>query len=248
MGGSSGTRAVARAVAEELTADRAPDEAVARLARLDTASVSDALDSLGVGGVLAGVTARVPGARAAGRAFTVTYQPVDGAAEGFRNAANYLDDVPEGSFVVVDNTGSTGCTNWGSLLTKLAQRRGVRGTALHGSARDIAEIRATGYPLFSTGATMVSGKNRVELAATGRDVVIGQVTVRPGDIVVADDNGALVVPAEHAAEVADRAERVERTESAIAEAVDAGLRLDEARLRYGYAKPWDDSGAGQAHV
>ncbi|MET8626687.1 isocitrate/isopropylmalate family dehydrogenase [Kitasatospora sp. NPDC004669] len=248
MGGTSGTREVARAVAEELTAGHGPEDVVDRLARLDTASVSDALDSLGVGGVLAGIAPRVPGARAAGRAFTVSYQPVDSAAEGFRNAANYLDDVPEGSFVVVDNAGSTSCTNWGSLLTKLAQRRGVRGTALHGSARDIAEIRAAGYPLFSTGATMVSGKNRVELAATGRDVVIGRVTVRPGDIVVADDNGALVVPAEHAAEVADRAERVERTESAIAEAVDAGLRLDEARRRYGYAKPWDDGGAQQSHA
>ncbi|MFG3224966.1 isocitrate/isopropylmalate family dehydrogenase [Kitasatospora sp. NPDC048194] len=258
MGGSSGTREVARAVAEQLAADRpaegssaeprsaeqaaadrAPEDVVDRLARLDTASVSDALDSLGVGGVLAGIAPRVPGARAAGRAFTVTYQSVDSTADGFRNAADYLDDVPEGSFVVVDNAGSTSCTNWGSLLTRLAQRRGVRGTALHGSARDIAEIRAAGYPLFSTGATMVSGKNRVQLAATGRDVVIGAVTVRPGDIVVADDNGALVVPAEHAAEVADRAERVERTESAIAGAVDAGLRLDEARRTYGYAKPWD---------
>ncbi|MGW2283019.1 isocitrate/isopropylmalate family dehydrogenase [Streptomyces sp. NPDC001770] len=252
MGGTSGTQEVARAVAGELApagsaaetiaprVGQAPsDDLVDRLARLDTASVSDALDSLGVGGVLAGIAPRVPGTRAAGRAFTVTYQPVDDTGEGFRNAANYLDDVPEGSFVVIDNAGSTTCTNWGSLLTSLAQRRGVRGTALHGSARDIAEIRAAGYPLYSTGATMVSGKNRVELAATGRDVTVGGITVRPGDIVVADDNGVLVVPDAYAAEVAERAEGVERTEGAIGAAVAAGLRLDEARLRYGYAKPWD---------
>ncbi|MGW6572657.1 isocitrate/isopropylmalate family dehydrogenase [Streptomyces sp. NPDC054945] len=257
LGGSAGTRQVAEAVTRQLGAQQresgteavpgkateAPNgvsnDVVDRLARLDTASVSDALDSLGVGGVLAGIAPRVPGTRAAGRAFTVTYRPVDTrAGQGFRNAANYLDDVPEGSFVVVDNAGSTTCTNWGSLLTALAQRRGVRGTAVHGSARDICEIRAAGYPLFSTGATMVSGKNRVELAATGRDITVGEVTVRPGDIVVADDNGALVVPAAHAAEVADRAERVERTEAAIAEAVAGGLRLDEARRRFGYADPW----------
>ncbi|MFF0386792.1 isocitrate/isopropylmalate family dehydrogenase [Streptomyces sp. NPDC004286] len=243
MGGTSGTRRVAEAMAAELTSEKdepvADEDVVDRLARLDTASISDALDSLDVGGVLAGIDPRVPGARAAGRAFTVTYRPVEsGTDTGFRNAANYLDDVPEGSFVVVDNAGSTACTNWGSLLTGLAQRRGVRGTVLHGAARDIAEIRAAGYPLFSTGVTMVSGKNRVELAATGRKVVIGDVTVHPGDIVVADDNGALVVPADRAAEVADRAERVERTEGAIADAVDGGLRLDEARRRFGYAKPW----------
>ncbi|MEV6946453.1 isocitrate/isopropylmalate family dehydrogenase [Streptomyces sp. NPDC051172] len=255
LGGSASTEQVARAVARELpggtheSADTAGHEAAARpavpmdvvdrLARLDTASVSDALDSLGIVGVLAGVTARVPGARTAGLAHTVTYKPVDGSAEGFRNAANYLDEVPAGSFVVVDNGGSSSCTNWGSLLTAVAQSRGVRGTALYGSARDIAEIRAAGYPLFSTGATMVSGKNRVELAATGRDVTVGTVTVHPGDVVVADDNGVLVVPAARAAEVADRAERVERTEAAIAEAVSTGLRLDEARRRFGYARPWE---------
>ncbi|MFE5038790.1 isocitrate/isopropylmalate family dehydrogenase [Streptomyces sp. NPDC056683] len=245
LGGSAGTREVAEAVAAELAGGDGkpvpvvPTAVVDRLAALDTASVSDALDSLGIPGVLAGIAARVPGARTAGLAYTVTYQPVDHSEHGFRNAANYLDDVPAGSFVVVDNGGSTACTNWGSLLTSVAQSRGVRGTALHGSARDIAEIRAAGYPLFSTGATMVSGKNRVELAATGRRITIGDVTVRPGDVIVADDNGVLVVPAEQAAEVAERAERVEGTESAIAEAVGEGLRLDEARRRFGYAKPWE---------
>jgi isocitrate/isopropylmalate dehydrogenase/regulator of RNase E activity RraA len=247
LGGTASTQQAAQAVAEELGTAAAqgrpvppvPADVVDRLARLDTASVSDALDSLGVGGVLAGIAARVPGARTAGIAHTVSYQPVDSAEHAFRNAANYLDDVPEGAVVVVDNGGSGDCTNWGSLLTTVARGKGVRGTVLHGSARDIAEIREAGYPLFSSGVTMVSGKNRVELAATGRDVTVGGVTVRPGDVVVADDNGALVVPADHAADVADRAERVERTEGAIAEAVTGGMRLDEARRTYGYARPWD---------
>ncbi|WP_202035843.1 isocitrate/isopropylmalate family dehydrogenase [Streptomyces mexicanus] len=274
LGGTAGTRevarAVARAVARELPGGAAPQTAapaaqatpdaaddasavpmdvVDRLAGLDTASISDALDSLGITGVLTGITARVPGTRAAGRAYTVGYRPVDpGGEQRFRNAADYLDDVPAGSFVVIDNGGSTTCTNWGSLLTAVAQRRGIRGTALHGSARDIAEIRAAGYPLFSTGTTMVSGKNRVELASTGQEITIGDVTVRPGDVVVADDNGVLVVPAAHAAEVADRAERVERTEAAIAEAATGGMRLDEARRTYGYARPWEGPTPASGHA
>ncbi|MEU9387823.1 isocitrate/isopropylmalate family dehydrogenase, partial [Streptomyces sp. NPDC048279] len=196
LGGEAGTREVAEAVAAELPGGEAgsavaedkvpvvPAEVVDRLAALDTASVSDALDSLGIPGVLAGIGARVPGARTAGLAYTVTYQPVDHRPDqGFRNAANYLDDVPAGSFVVVDNGGSTACTNWGSLLTAVARSRGVRGTALHGSARDLAEIRAAGYPLFSTGVTMVSGKNRVELAATGHGVLgVGLGTLLGGDL------------------------------------------------------------------
>ncbi|MGH3438977.1 MAG: RraA family protein, partial [Sciscionella sp.] len=141
---------------------RVGQDIVDRLAALDTAAVSDALDSMGIPCVLAGIAARVPGSRTCGIAYTVSYRPVCGDGPRFRNAANYLDDVPAGCVVVVDNGGSTSCTTWGSLLTAVAESRGVRGTVLHGSARDLAEVRATGYPLFSTGVTMVSGKNRVE--------------------------------------------------------------------------------------
>jgi regulator of RNase E activity RraA len=77
-------------------------EIIDRLAALDTAAVSDALDSLGITGVLAGVAARVPGSRTCGTAYTVTYRPVGSNGPKFRNAANYLDDVPAGSVVVVD--------------------------------------------------------------------------------------------------------------------------------------------------
>ncbi|AHH95877.1 RraA family protein [Kutzneria viridogrisea] len=219
---------------------------VARLSALDTAAVSDALDSLGITGVLPGIAARVPGSRACGTAYTVTYGPVRGDGPKFRNAANYLDDVPEGSVVVVDNGGNTSCTNWGSLLTAVARARGVRGTVLHGSARDLAEIRAAGYPLFSTGITMVSGKNRVELSEVGATVDVHGTRVRPGDIVLADDSGVIVVPAEHAEEVAERAERVEATERRIAQAVAQGRRLDEARAEFGYATPWQDKAAASA--
>ncbi|KJK33392.1 dimethylmenaquinone methyltransferase [Lentzea aerocolonigenes] len=212
-------------------------EIIERLSELDTPAVSDALDSMGLTGVLSGVAARVPGAKTCGLAYTVSYRAV-GEGPKFRNAANYLDDVPAGSVVVVDNGGDTSCTNWGSLLTVVAQARGVRGTVLHGSARDITEVRAAGYPLFSTGVTMVSGKNRVELGETGATVDVHGVLVRPGDVILADDSGALVIPAEHAAEVADRAERVDATERRIAAAVAAGSRLDQAREKFGYATPW----------
>jgi regulator of RNase E activity RraA len=111
---------------------------------------------------------------------------------------------------------------------------------LHGSARDIAEVRAAGYPLFSTGVTMVSGKNRFELSGVGAVVDVHGTQVRPGDVILADDSGALVVPAERAVEVVERAERVEATEHQIAAAVAGGSRLDEARAQFGYATPWQE--------
>ncbi|WP_454119037.1 RraA family protein [Microbacterium lacticum] len=210
-----------------------------------TASVSDALDSLGLRGWLEGITARVPGAAIIGPAYTVTYKPVEPSDE-FRGAANYIDDVPAGAVIVVDNGGSTSITTWGSLLTVVAHSRGIAGTIIHGTARDIAEVRDRAYPLFTTGIGMTSGKNRVELAGVGRPVDINGVIVRPGDIIVADDNGAVSVPSDAADEVLRRARNVSRTEERIAEAVLAGERLDEARKRFAYHRPWEDADADRS--
>ncbi|AOR34682.1 dimethylmenaquinone methyltransferase [Streptomyces fodineus] len=219
----------------------------ARLARLDTAALSDAMDSLRAAPcVLPGIAARVPGTVAFGPAFTVRYRTLeeDGA---FHNAANYIDDVPPGAVVVVDNGGTGACTNWGSLLTSVALRRGVAGTVVHGAVRDVRETREAGYPLFSSAVTMVSGKNRVVLDRTGTALDIAGTVVDPGDLVFADDNGALRIPAGLVEEVVRRAEAVERTERRIREAALEGTRLDEARARFGYARPWEDEGHDDAH-
>ncbi|OZC83690.1 RraA family protein [Rhodococcoides fascians A21d2] len=214
------------------------DDVIDRLRLTDTAAVSDALDSLGIPGVLTGIACRVPGVTMVGVAYTVTYGPVEDTTT-FHNAANYIDDVPAGAVIVVDNGGSLECTNWGNILTAVAMQRGVAGTVIHGSARDIAEIRSHGYPLFSTGVSMVSGKNRVTLAATGNDIDVHGVRVSPGDVIVADDNGAIRIPRAIAEAVAERATQVDETERRIADAVRAGARLDRARSEFGYATPWE---------
>ncbi|MBO1337176.1 RraA family protein [Streptomyces sp. VRA16 Mangrove soil] len=211
-----------------------------RLARLDSAALADALDSLHAPQfVLPGIRARVPGAVACGPAFTVRYRTADPDPTAFRNAADYIDDVPAGSVVVVDNHGSRTCTTWGSLLTTMAGLRGLAGTVVHGSLRDVRESRELGYPLFSTDVTMVSGKNRVVLDETGVTVDIAGTEVAPGDWVFADDNGALRIPAALVEEVVTRAEAVDRTETRIRAAAERGSRLDAARARFGYARPWE---------
>jgi regulator of RNase E activity RraA len=210
----------------------------ARLAKLDTAALSDAMDSLGKTTVLPGIEARVPGATVFGPAYTVRYKRLADTT-GFHNAANYIDDVPAGAMIVVDNGGDTSCTNWGSLLTAVATQRGIAGTVIHGAARDVREVRSAEYPLFSTGVTMVSGKNRVVLDTTGVELDIAGTTVSPGDLIFGDDNGVLRIPAELITEVVARAERVDVTERHIGNAVRTGLRLDKARTQFRYDRPWE---------
>lgn len=216
------------------------DEALHTLSLLDTAAISDALDSLGIAGWLKGVRPRVTGTRMAGRAFTVRYRELhDQETRAFQGAANYIDDVAAGSVIVSVNEDRPDCTTWGNLLTAVAETKAIAGTVIVGNARDIAEIRSMAYPLFSTGVSMVSGKNRVKLDQVQVELVIDGVAVRPGDFVVGDDNGVLVIPATQAVEVARRAHQVDRTEAAIVTEIRQGTPLHKARSLHGYSKPWE---------
>ncbi|WP_248768195.1 RraA family protein [Pseudomonas sp. MWU12-2345] len=206
-------------------------------ATLDTASLSDALDSLGIDAGLLGIVQQVPGTRCSGFAFTVLYEPVE-SGDGFKNAANYIDDVPPGSVIVSSNAGRLDATVWGDILTHVAVSRNIRGTLIDGAARDIDTVIRLGYPLFSRGRFMQSGKNRVQLKATQVPVQIGGVTIQPGDLIVGDASGCLVIPIAHAEEVIKRAIAVEKTERDIIESVGQGLSLAEARRLHRYDQPW----------
>lgn len=137
--------------------------------KLDSAAVSDALDSMKIPSVLRAVSWVSGETVICGPAFTVSYGSIeDISPEVFLNAGNYIDDVPSGSIIIVDNQGRKDCTNWGNILTTRAISLGIKGAMIHGSARDIQRISQLNFPLFSTGITMVSGKNRVVLKKNSR--------------------------------------------------------------------------------
>ncbi|BBP00482.1 RraA family protein [Sulfuriferula nivalis] len=210
-----------------------------RLLQLDTAAISDAMDSFNINRALFGILPRVEGAKIAGPAFTVQYEALSSVPSGFQNAANYIDEVPPHAVVVVNNDGNTSCTNWGDILTRKALRQGIAGTIINGSARDIETIRKLGYPLYSKGIYMVSGKNRVRLKASNVAIEIAGVVVNPGDWIFADDNGVVVIAPENLHAVIERAENVNHTEIEIVRAIESGESLVTARQNFGYSTPWE---------
>lgn len=209
-----------------------------RLLQLDTAAVSDAMDSLGINRALFGIAPRVESAKIAGPVFTVQYEAFSNEPSTFQNAGNYIDEVPPHAVIVVNNNGNTACTNWGDILTRKALQQGIAGTVINGSARDIETIRKLGYPLYTKDIYMVSGKNRVRLKATNVPVEIAGVAVNPGDWIFADDNGVVVIAPEHLQAVIERAENVNNTEIEIVRAIESGESLAATRQNCGYSTPW----------
>lgn len=207
------------------------DRNVARAAKLDTATLSDALDKLGLVGQCHRIKPRDTGFRMAGRAWTLLYGPA-GKPPG--TVGDYIDDVPPGSVVVLDNGGRDDATVWGDILTEIAHRRGIAGTVIDGICRDTHLCRTLGYPVFSQDHWMRTGKDRVQVEATGVPVNIGNARVAPGDILKGDADGVVVIPKEHEDRVLDTAEAIEAAEERIRQAVRGGMRLDEARRQNRY--------------
>ena len=135
---------------------------------------------------------------------------------------------------MLDNGGREDATVWGDILTEIAHRRGVSGTVIDGINRDVALCLELGYPVYSRGSWMRTGKDRVQVEGVNVNVTLGEARVRPGDILRGDADGVVVIPREHEERVLEAAEEIAAAEGRIREAVRGGLRLDEARRQFRY--------------
>lgn len=205
---------------------------VALFEGLDTPGVSDAMDKLGIPGQCLGI-APLDNYRGTvvGPAFTVQYVPAN-TPPG--SVGDFIEDVLPGDVVVIANAGRTDCTVWGDIMTQYAGARGIAATVIDGVCRDVSKALGDGYPLFTRGRYMRTGKDRVEVLSVNQPVAISETRVCARDIVVADANGVLVVPRARAAEVAQVARQIEAVESQIRAQIEAGKTLKQARESLGY--------------
>ncbi|MGX7070450.1 RraA family protein [Gemella bergeri] len=177
------------------------------------------------------IQAVVSGNKICGEAFTVHYIPC-GLEKG--NVGDFIDDVEPGQVVVIDNGGRTYCTVWGDIMTYTAKTKGIEGTVIDGVCRDVAGIKELDYGVYTKGKYMVTGKERVTVDAVNIPIAISGVQVRPGDIILGDDSGVVVIPKERAEEVLEIAKHIEEVEQNIIAEVKNGSTLKVARERLGY--------------
>lgn len=202
---------------------------------IGTATWSDALDRLGIKGVLRGLTWRTGTSRIVGRAATVR-EDVGGLGghpiEAFDVSAVLYAAGP-GEVLVID-AGGAEVSTFGGLAAAATRARGVDGVIVDGACRDIEEIRATGLRLVTRHVAPTSGKGRIRVAGLGFPVNCGGVSIAPGDIVVADETGTVVVPAGRFAEVFALARELDERDRRFREALDAGQEFGAIAVTLGH--------------
>jgi 4-hydroxy-4-methyl-2-oxoglutarate aldolase len=210
-----------------------------RFAAIYTAALADILDARGFHEQTLPPSIRPleRGMRLAGPAYTVAGRPAsnpDAASydQAIRKVLGMLGDVPEGQ-VAVYACGQDVSAHLGELSVTSLKARGVAGCVLDGGCRDVRFILDQSFPVFARFVTPEDSTWRWELEATQVPVTVGSVRVEPGDWVVGDDDGVVVVPAAIAEDVLAEAEEKAATESEIRAAVRNGMAPLEAYERFG---------------
>lgn len=206
----------------------APVPIATRLPGVDTCAVSDALDRLGLPGVVLGLSPLgAPGRRIAGRVVTVAVGPRRDDTPRPHLGAQAIAAAAPGEVIVVDHRGRLDVSAWGGILSLAASMRGVAGVVVDGACRDLDDARELGFPVFARAGVPVTARGRIIEESWNEPVTIGGIPVAPGDYVVADASGVAFLPRERAEEVLSLAEAIVARESAMAAAVRAGASIVE---------------------
>ncbi|MGC4153625.1 MAG: RraA family protein [Propionicimonas sp.] len=203
--------------------------------RLSTPVLGDALDALGRYHQFLppGIRPLIPSMKLVGRAMPVLIADTFGPQERpFGRLTEALDSLLPGE-IYLARGGRTECAAWGELLTATAIVRGARGAVIDGYHRDTPAVLEQDWPVFSRGCYAQDAGMRTSVLDYRIPVEIGGVSVTPGDLIVGDVDGVLVIPQEVEAEVIERSLVKATTENVVRKAVEAGMSSTAAFAEYG---------------
>ena len=214
----------------------------ARFLKVDTANVADVLDELGQPDW--GLSPRFWPIRErlekmAGWAYTIRGQMMPYPGTGDPKKMQAVSGLTEGDLSVWSGGGAGGVCFFGELIARGMQHRGCVGALIDGGIRDIEWIARMDFPVFATERSPVQSIGRWGVTGWNEPIYLPgataeRVTVRPGDFILADFDGAIVVPAELVEQVLERAEALTEKEVKIRADLDAGLSLPEVLAKYGH--------------
>lgn len=216
-----------------------PSQNLASIAKeLYTAVVSDVLDELGHRhqAMPAGIRPLDDSLVMVGRARTGAYREVYRVAPGenpYELEIALVDDLRPGEIAVLGCGGSTRIAPWGELLSTAARARGAAGCLTDGFVRDVRQIREMRFPVFHGGIAPLDSKGRGKVAEIDVPIHCGGVAVCPGDLVIGDADGVVVVPRAVEGETLERAFRKVRGENDTRRELEGGAKLADVFARHG---------------
>ncbi|HTM07147.1 MAG TPA: RraA family protein [Verrucomicrobiae bacterium] len=210
------------------------DELVSRLAKLDTCAASDALDRLGLRGATIGIRPVWPCARIVGRAVTCKIKPAGLEKSKVHLGTPAIEAAKPSDIIVVDNGGRPDVSAWGGLLSLASKQKGLSGVVIDGACRDVDESRDVGFPVYARAVVPVTARGRIMQDSINQEIQCGGVQVHPGDLVIADGSGVVIIPSSRAQEVVSEAEKIAAHEAKMAEAVRSGRSVVEVMETLGY--------------
>jgi 4-hydroxy-4-methyl-2-oxoglutarate aldolase len=208
-----------------------PDTTLLRLAQLDSCAVSDALDKLGLAGTVTGITRLTTTRRISGRVHTVRMDRDDGAPSARHLGTTAIEASQPGDVIVMEQRTGIDAACWGGNLSFGAKLRTVAGVVVDGPARDIDEARDYDFPVFARSATARTARGRIREGATDVPITVGDVTVRPGDFVVADGSAVVFIAQAEIERVLEAADAIVARERAMVAALNEGTPISEVMGR-----------------
>jgi regulator of RNase E activity RraA len=200
---------------------------LATLASLDTNTVSDALDFMGLPGATYGLRPLWNCPKIVGRASTIQLGPKTGTAPTVHLISPVIASITTSDRILVITGGTEGISCWGDILANAAKMKGIRGSVIDGMSRDIEGSESIDYPVYGRGLTMISARNRLVQIASGTPIVVAGVTVHEDDYVIADRCGTVFVPAAKINEVLALAQRIASRQDGMVQAVRAGQSVED---------------------
>jgi regulator of RNase E activity RraA len=209
----------------------------ARIMALSTTNIADALDALDLKGATFGIRPMwEKAAKITGRAVTVKL-----TAAGLTKSGNHLgvaaiDAAQRGDVIVIDNGGRLDTSCWGGILATGAKMKDISGLVVDGAVRDLDDIMEADFPVYARGTVVSTARGRIMEESTNVMIQFAGVQVRPGDVVLADKSGVVVVPWEKIDDVLARAEEFFGKEESMMRDIRSGLSMLEVDNKYNYEK------------
>jgi 4-hydroxy-4-methyl-2-oxoglutarate aldolase len=206
-----------------------------RVNALATSNLSDALDRLGIAHcAVSGITPRWGRTKVVGRAITIKMTAAGAVPARAHLGIDAIAHSQPGDVIVIDNRGDLHNNCWGEILALGAKLQGVAGVVVDGAARDVDACEAFGFPVHARGTVPITARGRIVQEDWNVPVRLGDAPVRPGDVIVADVNGVVVIPIERLSEVVLAAEDIMAKENAMLAAMRAGEPIQDVDRRFNY--------------